>query len=390
MKTNDPGYHPAGCGARSNPKQAGAGLASSFLLTDGGEILAARKEVVMIQGYIPEKVTYVARGSRDITVSWDESDDMALVSRTVKPCFPIADDSAGTIETARNWAKQYGGKGKAEVTESVRQNAPFSISICSLEVRERGGRAYKVIDDDGYYFDLREDVLLDALLNSSVLKGRIDCNFVWAKIGSQMKLVRVGSALHEAVIEGGKRRGATKVSVSALQPGGVYRNAKGESFLILGWVSTVEYTHTPEVKPSWPGDSTQSSPEKMTETKRPKMLLVLELPEWGLRECAGSVGIWLKKVLSLKENWYTGYFKLQKSLSVIEKTGQEELPCDVLARCSATGIKALGPSTSVNPGNIAYLGWLANIKPTSKKVDLVPEFEPYYARIKHLLGESAN
>lgn len=53
-----------------------------------------------------------------------------------------------------------------------------------------------------------------------------------------MKLVRVGSALHDVVIAAGKRKSAKDVKKSELVVGGVYENRKGEQSVYLGQVDT--------------------------------------------------------------------------------------------------------------------------------------------------------
>jgi hypothetical protein len=81
-------------------------------------------------------------------------------------------------------------------------NPITNIRVAGLETRGNGGRAYKVVIDDLYYFDLREDVLLEAMIECGINKGGIlNGEYIWVKIRSHMKLIRVGSPLHKEMIK---------------------------------------------------------------------------------------------------------------------------------------------------------------------------------------------
>jgi hypothetical protein len=62
------------------------------------------------------------------------------------------------------------------------ENTPKKIRVFTLEHRAEGGRAYKVVTEDGYYFDMREGVLLDTLVHCGCeADGTLGGEFVSAR-----------------------------------------------------------------------------------------------------------------------------------------------------------------------------------------------------------------
>ena len=148
-----------------------------------------------------EQVKYLSRTPEKVTNLMGES-------VTVTPTFPFNPESKTAPETAERWA-EYGlswderraGK-KPIMTFVTRNNDPFSVTIIDLVVRSEGGRAYKVIDDEGRLFDMREDQLLEALRHVGISPGgRIPGHFVWGLLGSQMRMIFVGGEFHAKMTE---------------------------------------------------------------------------------------------------------------------------------------------------------------------------------------------
>ena len=173
-------------------------------------------------GSIPDSVTYIHTGNaREVSTSWLSVDVPISPGVMVIDAFASPTDSEKTIESGMMWIKQ---RTKTPVVDTKKNDAITGIKVISLERRGEGGRAYKVITPDGFYFDLREDVLLDTMLYEGVEKGGVlNGSFIWGYIGSQMKLVRVGSALHSALEVANKRDKKQKISRKDLEIGGIYK-----------------------------------------------------------------------------------------------------------------------------------------------------------------------
>lgn len=198
-------------------------------------------------GNIPEKLTFFVRPPEKVYFRWDDvdyDDTEKGTEFTVNPCFISDADNKKTLKTGKHWAESYRYwdqterkyKENKKYTSFTVENKPFNdLQIITLEIRDKGGRAYKVnakINGRTVYFDLREDVLLDIMFNSGIKPGAIiKGEFIFARIGSQMKVIRVGSLLHETMIESTKLETKSKLN---LEVGGVYCSKNGDEYVFLG------------------------------------------------------------------------------------------------------------------------------------------------------------
>lgn len=331
-------------------------------------------------GHIPETMVYVTKEPKDISLVWDDVQDVAGGKKfTVIPTMAVEQGNKKTLSTATFWAAGYSTT--TTVPTKERNNTPFRITVRGLEERERGGRAYKVVDDQNHYFDLREDVLLDALLECGIQKGKIDADFIWARVGSQMKLVRVGSTLHAALVKASQRRVQEKVKT--LEPGGIYRNVKGESFLVIGWASTLEYVHSQPTRYDEPSDSVKVQALN-------KVVVFVELPRWQIED--KGVSGFLKSLFSFNktETFYTCYIKMQKSLAVMELTDRLELPEGVWESIRGMFKRRMRLDAAEyslqDVGRLACaLSHLANLSPHPSTPAVHSCFLPYHEKLKNLI-----
>lgn len=202
---------------------------------------------MIVSGNVPESIVYYFSGDIVNRFKFDDDNDSKSGTNTnVTPAFCSDATNTKTRETGERWAKSYqcGFKEGMIVNHIEKKNVPISnIQIIGLEHRGNGGRAYKVIAD-GYYFDLREDILLDILMHSSVSNGIIKCDLIWCKVASEMKLVRVGSDIHNALIKVTEVKKRGKIKMSDLVPNTVYKDIKGVEFIYLGRCSVTDvYGH---------------------------------------------------------------------------------------------------------------------------------------------------
>ena len=157
----------------------------------------------MIDGTIPKQITYVSgpQTLMEIDLGTDETIDK-LEKQLVSPTFVSTTET--TLLTARKWiqhkrVREYNPETReyyydySPVLEQTVDNKPIdNLRIIGLERRGNGGRAYKVLIDDLYLVDLREDVLMDTMNQHGIDPGRkLKGRYIWAKIGSQTKLIMV-------------------------------------------------------------------------------------------------------------------------------------------------------------------------------------------------------
>jgi hypothetical protein len=303
-------------------------------------------------GHIPADIVYIFAGSDKVTNRWDDADqnDDELKFTTVVPAFVSDADNEKTIATGKHWAESrattYDHTAKksvkiAVVQELQRENQPIeNVRIVSLEHRGNGGRAYKVVTPDDYYFDLREDVLMDTMLSDGIAPGGIlKGTYVWARVAAEMKLVRVGSALYNALLEAGERAIMSAVPKGKLKVGTVYETKQGDRGLFLGYVSTEDWSlKWPNGKSTWNNryygsmyGNKSTSKDQPTLVSKPykKHLLWFKMSAWTYaREKVDPSQKLFQDAMAESELNYG--FSLGASHSMVKEVSTVPVPSDVI------------------------------------------------------------
>ena len=144
------------------------------------------------------------------------------------PAFVTDYDAPKTLQTAISWANR-GGRG---ATVEVPNDPIPSLRVVEMEIRMEGGRAWKVVTPQGWYVDLREDVLVDHLYMHKSISVHpeggwvLEGPFLWVKNGTQMRMVLIDSPRHRQILAYTKQKAiaikAKKISPKSLVAGGVY------------------------------------------------------------------------------------------------------------------------------------------------------------------------
>lgn len=261
-------------------------------------------------GHVPTDITYIFGATQKVTQTWDDVDQSEEEREFIDviPAFCSDSDNEKTLATGVLWAERSCSvwdpntrtqNQTATVQQVARENLPMEgLKVVTLEHRGNGGRAYKVITPDGFYFDLREDILLDLMKTEGISPGGIlNGKFLWARVGSEMKLVRAGSALYEALLEAGERALMSNISIKALKVGTLYETKKGDRGLFLGFVDTWEYRLVwPNKQSTWNNTRrwvySHGSPTKDKPTLRRSLLkkqqLWFQMPTWMFARVKGD------------------------------------------------------------------------------------------------------
>ena len=193
---------------------------------------------------LSETITLIYLDEREYTNNWEGYTDP--IKYTAKPCYAA---DKGSLAGARAWGEkksdQYDWRTKkstkSPVYEKEVKNDGFRIKLVDLDCRGNGGRAYRATTEiDGVgplLFDLREDIMMDIIRNVGIRKGgEIDAEFVFAKIGSQMKMIRVDSPMYEKIVA--HTNAKSKGSIKKIEVGGIYLGAHEKEYVYLGryWV----------------------------------------------------------------------------------------------------------------------------------------------------------
>lgn len=181
---------------------------------------------------IPTELIYVStKTPRILKLVWEDNvdDNDEIPTEEVFPTFPVDATNEQTLATARKWA----GTG---YTELKRPNDPIQkLKIYGLDYRGNGGRAWKCADEQGHYFDLREDIMLDLMRTEGVSPGGyLNGSYVWVRINAEMKLVRVGSELHKAAVEADERNRSDSLKTEDMVPFHMYEKKNGDKVIYLG------------------------------------------------------------------------------------------------------------------------------------------------------------
>ena len=283
-------------------------------------------------GSIPEKITYVFSDQQEVPVgcewdiSWYDSDDgPKTVKQKVTPAFPVDSTDDKSMKRAVEWATSDGWdystnkrKVKNHDTKEVENKPLKDVKVLSLEHRGQGGRAYKALIDN-FYVDLREDVLMDTLLQAGVDAGGIlKGEYVWAKMGSQMKLVRIGSELHRLIVEFESKKDIKPVGKGNLEIGGVYQDRKKNKAIFVGYVNTVKYK-TENPIPYYQRQGTADFKYKQTVVK--KAMLFYSVHDFDKLE---------KNIKEMKDKERNYSYSIKKSHTYIEKVGQVKIPDGII------------------------------------------------------------
>jgi hypothetical protein len=155
----------------------------------------------------------------------------------VHEAFPVLLGSP--VDAATSWA------GRGGIYYQY-QNLFDKVYIRSLDRREHGGRAYKVIiethDSMKFMCDLREKALMDVILNTGIrAPGVLIGEFTWVQVGSQCTLMRVGSEEHKLAMEQAEVRKNSVIPKRDLIFGHVYETKGGNKAIYLGEVYRHDY-----------------------------------------------------------------------------------------------------------------------------------------------------
>lgn len=205
-------------------------------------------------GKIPKKLKFYCRGETKIRFRWSdvEFEDPAAADVSAVPVFITDTENPNTQKTAISWASRAHWNWDSVTGQRVDVSQPYtviecdnlpvkSVRIIGLDIRGNGGRAYQALVDEKYLVDMREDVMLDTMLNVGMgVNATLPGEYIFAQIGGEMKLIRVGSKLHELMIqttEFGEKKPITK-----LIPGRIYAS-KTKTVLYLGEVWHTQISH---------------------------------------------------------------------------------------------------------------------------------------------------
>jgi hypothetical protein len=185
--------------------------------------------MIISNAKIPDKIIYVDYGVIPAFAGHKMTPDGSYyVDQSVCEVFEYIDE-ANKIKIINNANQKYAKPIKIEVIDNTAINNvkldcnnPHSIR-CSV------GGTYNV--------PFTKLSLLEAMKKSCTRRGgKIIGDFIWIKIDSELKLIRIGSDVHSAAISAISRRNNKKISNKELVPGSIYESSSGRKYLFVDFV----------------------------------------------------------------------------------------------------------------------------------------------------------
>lgn len=199
-----------------------------------------------VVAYLQQEKTGVGDGTSSSWWSFppDRRETPGFSMYKARPAFVVPADSEAFKESAAKWASgtQYGGKARAFDTHGF-DNEPFTnLRWVGLDSRSEGGVVYKVVTEQGWLVDLRDDVVMECLFEGAIHQLKtppqgpgtyFTAQFVWVVMGSQSRIVRVGSKTHQEIVESEVRKELADIKPEDLEVGGVYQNRQGKEAVLI-------------------------------------------------------------------------------------------------------------------------------------------------------------
>lgn len=184
------------------------------------------------KGNIPEVVKIIIGKTRKIHFSWNHIDkkynkDFALNGGPFegKGCGVVLPD----------------GKYANDENVTVFENKPMSgIRLVGRSYHGNVPDQFLVLLPNGLLVEMETDSFMEVMLNEGIKPGGIlPGEWIWARVPGTMKLVRLGTGFHQALLDYENRESVPLYSVKEMNVGRAYKNAEGNVAIFLGFINTL-------------------------------------------------------------------------------------------------------------------------------------------------------
>jgi hypothetical protein len=187
-------------------------------------------------GSIPVEIVYVLGEKTTVTSRWDNTFERREQPRYTE-VVPVSVFGAGDQTKIKKAVKQAASASMSFIDTPTLKLENKPMTGLRILNREFSGseKVYKVLNLDGLFFEIHDDVLLETMLNSGIKpNGVLEGEFLWASINNEMKLVRKDSELFDVLLETGDREFLSFIEKNSLKVGGIYESRRGEKLVFLG------------------------------------------------------------------------------------------------------------------------------------------------------------
>jgi hypothetical protein len=204
---------------------------------------------MFIESSIPVKITYAFSNQKKLFKGRNNLLGKILSpqqkNQMITPAFVADYNDPNMINKAVKLANSifWGAKSIAVTTTTLDNDPIKNLRIISYDTKFSGSPTYKAIAN-GFCVDLKEEILLEALLNDGVEPGGIlKGEFVWARLGSNLKLIKVGSAIYNDIIKYQNKKNLKPLQKNVFEVGGIYQTSRGDKSIFLGLADTTSFSH---------------------------------------------------------------------------------------------------------------------------------------------------
>jgi hypothetical protein len=204
--------------------------------------------MISIVGSIPDKIKYIYPDSNvDVSVNtgsrWDiydeiDSDKNIKVKVTKVSVVDASDQTSITREITYAANGGYNFKTKSNVVRTYSIEEVDNTPIKNIKLLTQNS----VLINDKYFVNIDDGVLVETILKVGINAGGVlNGEFVWVKQKNHLMLARVGSNLHETIKNYQDKSKESIVPKKNFDVGGIYKDAKGNKAVFLGFVCTTKY-----------------------------------------------------------------------------------------------------------------------------------------------------
>lgn len=278
----------------------------------------------IIVGNIPEKISYIYADEEEINVGskydiFTNADEIHKNTKLKVHTTAVADSSREfEIDDAINLVTTYWQPVKGYVTRphyvDETTNDPIkNVQIVSI-LESGSNTSYKVLINNKYYTLIYDDIVMDSMFKMGIDPGGIlKGEYIWAKVNKSMKLIRIGSEIHNHILDYQRRSSLKKLGKREFVPGGIYQDLRKNIHIFIGFVDSVRF----DAQDRYNYNKKSNTPKfeyKLREYKKAMLFCKVE-SVIKAKDC-------LESILSQE---YMDPFVIKDSHNFIEKVGEIKL-----------------------------------------------------------------
>lgn len=277
-------------------------------------------------GHIPVEIVYIIGNKTSIEPQL--LDGVGLVDVVPISVFDAIEEKK--IEKTANNLKNFTKNPIKELSIIKFENKPITgIRVLTKEYG-KNEKVFKAVSEEGYFFEIDEDVLLETMLTNGVKPGGVLIGeFLWASVDNEMKLVRKDSKLFNTLLEIGDRSFLSFIEKDSLEIGGVYESRRGKRMVFLGHVISENWKmEWPDKKSAFFNTYVRTSSNPTLQKKNASFLLWANIPS-TIGRSTMSTTLFLNKALTSPILFHV--FSLSRSSTVVKKIYSVPTPANSIA-----------------------------------------------------------